>query len=174
MTLAAFVRRKGTAVIPMLGLGMVLSVGASTAGQDASGAAGLSRDRAVRAVIADAWHRHIEAAKRKDLESVTEIYADDIVYIVPGVDDVRGRRAIDAMEAKTLAGNDVLDAVHTIESLHVFGDAAYEIGTVVGPVREHGSAAQTLTFHFMALWRKQTSGAWRIHYMVGQPESPGG
>ena len=131
-----------------------------------------STEADARRAVSAAWRDHIDAAKRKDAKAVVEIYADDVVYVVPGVADVRGRSAIDRMEAETLAANDVLDAVHTIESLEVFGDVAYEIGTVVGPVRAKGEEVQTVTFHFMALWRRQADGAWRIQHIVGEPEAP--
>ncbi len=120
-----------------------------------------------------AWREHIEAARRKDLDAVTRIYADDVTYVIPGVQEARGRAAIDELEAQALASANVLEAVHTTESLRVFGDLAYELGTVVGPVQPQGKPAQTVTFHFMATWRRQADGAWRIEFMVGEAEPSG-
>ena len=74
---------------------------------------------------------------------------------------------------EALASANVLEAVHTTHSLRVFGDLAYELGTVVGPVQPEGKPAQTVTFHFMATWRRQTDGTWRIKFMVGAPEPSG-
>ncbi len=124
----------------------------------------------VRAAISRLWYDHIEAAKAKDLAGVIEMYAEDAVYLVPGVQDVRGRPAIEEMEAGSLAEADVLEATHTIRDLRVFGDVAYEIGTVSGPVRPRGQSAQTVTFPFMAMWQRQASGAWRVRGLVGKPE----
>ena len=120
-----------------------------------------------------AWREHIEAARRKDLDAVTRIYADDVTYVIPGVQEARGRAAINELEAQALASANVLEAVHTTESLRVFGDLAYELGTVVGPVQPEGKPAQTVTFHFMATWRRQTDGTWRIEFMVGEAEQSG-
>ncbi len=120
-----------------------------------------------------AWSEHIEAARRKDLDAVTRIYADDVTYVIPGVQEARGRAAIDALEAQALSSANVLEAVHTTESLRVFGDLAYELGTVVGPVEAQGKPAQIVIFHFMATWRRQTDGTWRIEFMVGEPEQDG-
>ncbi len=125
---------------------------------------------AVRETISSAWRDHIDAAIRKDLEAVLDIYADDIVYAVEGAPEVRGREAIAAMEARTLTEVDVVAAEHTIASLRVFGDVAYELGTVIGPVRPKAGEARTVTFHFMAMWRRQADGAWRIAHMTGRPE----
>ena len=120
-----------------------------------------SPDAVAREAIAIAWQEHIDAAKRKDLDSVMRIYADDVIYIVPGFQDLRGNSAVEAMEAETLVSADVLDAKHSTESLRVFDDLAYELGTVIGPVRQKGETAQTVTFHYMATWRRQPDGSWK-------------
>ena len=44
----------------------------------------------VRRQIAEAWRLHIDAAQRKDLAGVMEIYAEDILYSVPGGPGRRG------------------------------------------------------------------------------------
>ncbi len=123
----------------------------------------------VSATIARLWREHIDAAKRKDAAAVVTIYADDILYRVPG-EEVRGRAAIAAMEARTLAEADVIDAQHTTTSLRIFGDIAYELGTVVGPIRAGGDPPRTVTFHFMALWKRGADNAWRIQSFVGAPD----
>jgi len=125
----------------------------------------------VRTAIGEAWRDHLAAVKRKDAFGVGRLYADDIVFIVPPGAEVRGRKAIDDMEAQGLATVEILDVTHTTEGLRVYGDLAYEIGTVVGPVRPHGKPASVVTFHYMARWKRQTDGRWRIQYLVGQPES---
>ena len=93
---------------------------------------------AVRDAIARAWRDHLAAVKRKDAAAVGLIYADDVVYIVPGEREVRGRKAIDEMEAKGLASAEIGNVAHATEALLVRGDVAYEIGTVAGPVRPRG------------------------------------
>jgi uncharacterized protein (TIGR02246 family) len=125
----------------------------------------------VRAAIDDAWRQHIDAAQRKDLAAVLAIYADDVVYVVPGAQEARGRAEIETLEAEALATNDVLDATHRIDALRVYGDLAYELGTVRGPIRPRGQEASVVTFHFMAMWRLQVDGRWRIAHFMGLPES---
>ena len=73
------------------------------------------------------------------------------------------------MEARTLADYDVVSAEHAIDALRAFGDGAYELGTVIGPIRPKDGEPQTVTFHFMAMWRRQADGAWRIAHMAGGP-----
>lgn len=123
----------------------------------------------VRSAIRGAWRDHLAAVKRKDLAGVARLYAEDVVFIVPGEPEVRGRKAIDEMEAQGLASAEILDVTHTTESLRVYGDIAYEIGTVAGPVRPYLQPAKVVTFHYMARWKRQPDGGWRIQYLVGEP-----
>ena len=127
-------------------------------------------DDSIDGSIAMAWRNHIDAAQQKDLAAVMEIYADDVTYIIPGVQEARGKPALEKIEAAALASADVIEAVHTIDELRVYGDLAYELGTVVGPVRRHGHEPETVSFHFMATWRRQEDGNWRIECMVGAAE----
>jgi uncharacterized protein (TIGR02246 family) len=127
-------------------------------------------DPAVREAIAKAWREHFDAVRAEDAEAVGRIYADDVVYMVPGEGEVRGRQAIDEMEAQGLRAADILDVVHTTEALRVYGDVAYELGSVVGPVRPKGERARTVTFRYTARWKRQADGRWRIQYMVGEME----
>ncbi len=160
-----------------LGLALVSvcawSAGAASADAVKPAAEAQARKTDVGQAINVAWSEHIEAARRKDLDAVTRIYADNVTYVIPGVQEARGRAAIDELEAQTLASANVLEAIHTTESLRVFGDLAYELGTIVGPVQAQGKPVQTVTFHFMATWRRQADGAWRIEFMVGEAEPSG-
>jgi uncharacterized protein (TIGR02246 family) len=154
------------------GLAVALSSCSSAPASDSPTVAPLdSASAAVRVVVSQTWHDHIEAAKRKDAVGVAAMYAADAVYVVPGLQEVHGRPAIDEMEAHGLTEADVLEVAHTSHDLRVFGEVAYEIGTVAGPVRFRGQAAETVTFHFMAMWQRQADGVWRVKYFVGQPQS---
>jgi uncharacterized protein (TIGR02246 family) len=162
-----------TLKFPLTGfcLALLLGSGTTVVGQVTPSAnAPTSDDASVRAIVAATWRDHIDAAVRKDLTAVMDIYADDVFYVVAGIHEVRGRQAVEAMELQTLEGADVLNAVHTIQALSVFGDVAYEIGTVTGPIRQKGQATAVVTFNFMAMWRRQADGLWRIQHMVGEPE----
>lgn len=129
-----------------------------------------SPQHTVRAAIADAWLEHLSAVRAKNAAAVGALYGDDIVYIVPGEAEVRGREAIDRMEAEGLATAEILDVTHETHGLLVSGDVAYELGTVEGPVQPHGQASKVVTFRYMARWKRQADGHWRIQCMVGQPE----
>jgi uncharacterized protein (TIGR02246 family) len=124
----------------------------------------------VRDAIGEAWREHLAAVRRKDAAAVGRLYADDVVYIVPGEHEVRGREAIDAMEAQGLASVEIGDVTHRTEALRVHGDLALEIGTVAGPVRPRGQEAKEVTFRYVARWKRQADGRWRVQHMVGEAE----
>jgi len=151
-------RRMGFLVVPV----------AALLGGCSSVERGGAPEAEVRDAVAAAWRGHIEAAQRKDLAGVMAIYAGDAVYAVAGAPEVRGRPALERMEAEGLAAADVLGATHTTHDLRVFGDAAFEIGTIEGPVRPRGEAARVVTFHFMAEWARGPGGAWRLRHLVGR------
>jgi len=151
-------------------LALAIALGSVCAAWSSSVFSADATEASVGETINAAWREHIEAARRKDLDAVTRIYADDVTYVIPGVEEARGRAAIDKLEARALASATVLEAVHTTESLRVFEGLAYELGTIVGPVQPEGKPVQTVTFHFMATWRRQADGTWRIEFMVGEPE----
>lgn len=145
----------------------LLACGASKEPAQASMPAEDSTTATVRSAIHAAWARHIAGALQRDVSAVSEIYAPNAVYSVGGI-EIRGRPALDSMEARTLAAMTVIDAQHTTSDLQLSGDTAYELGTIVGPVQPQGDTTRVLSFHFMAQWRKQADGNWRLTYLVGQ------
>ena len=121
-----------------------------------------------RTAIERAWADHIAAAKRRDLTGVIDMYAKDAVYAVGGAPEIRGRPAIDSMEAQGLRAVRVIDAKHKTQAVRLAGDIAYEVGTIAGPVKPAGDTARVVTFNFMAQWRREPSGVWRLAYLVGR------
>ena len=125
-------------------------------------------EESARAQITRAWREHIAAAMSKDVEGVLAIYADDMVFTIPGATRVAGRAELAQMERTSMASADLLHARHTLHELRVFDDVAYEIGTIEGPVREHGAAARVVTFPYMARWVRRDDGRWQLTYQVGR------
>lgn len=117
--------------------------------------------------IAAAWREHIDAARRDDLAGALAIYADDAVYAVAGQPELRGKAAIEAMEAAALRTSDVGVVEHLSLALRADGAVAHELGTVAGDVTPVGGAPRRVEFHFLAAWRRDAQGVWRITYLVG-------
>ena len=146
---------------------LLAACGASQQPSPSSGPIEDSATAATRARIHSVWLRHIAGAIQRDPVAVSEIYAPNAVYAASGV-EIRGRPALDSMETRGFGAMTVLDATHTTSDLEVTGDVAYELGSIVGPVQPKGDSARVMTFHFMAQWRKQSDGNWRLTYLVGQ------
>ena len=83
---------------------------------------------------------------------------------------MHGSEALRAIESRTLQSADVLNAVHVTDSLESYGDIAYELGTVSGPIRPRGRPEAYVIFHYMAIWQLQPDRSWRIRYLAGQSE----
>lgn len=128
----------------------------------------------VRAAIEAAWRSHILGARQKNLDAVCAMYADDIVYAIDGERPVVGAAAVRTMEERGMQTGEVASARHTIEALRVDRELAYELGIVEGEVAPHGQRPQHVVFHFVALWRRNEAGAWRMAHLVGQVEAAAG
>jgi len=148
----------------------LLATGLTVAASLASPAdgSGQEKERDVRSAIHAAWTDHVAAARRSDLAGVMELYGEDAVYLVPGSVLARGHAEIEQMEARTMASAEVLEAYHATESIRVYGDVAYEVGTVVGRVRPNGEPTIHVGFRYMATWRRESDGTWRVGVMAGE------
>lgn len=133
-----------------------------------AGESSASEARAAGESIELAWRDHIAAAKAKYVEGVLAIYADDVVYAFGDEPDLHGRLEVELSERAALAGADLISAEHTTLELRVFGDFAFEIGTVVGPVRPHGGEEHVVTYRFTAYWQRGIDGTWRIRRLAGR------
>lgn len=147
-------------------LATVLTVAAVLAGPEE--ASGQEKERDIRSAIHAAWTDHIAAVRRSDLGAVMELYGKGAIYVVPGSVLARGRTEIERMETRAMASAEVLEAHHATEAIRVYGDVAYEVGTVVGRVRPNGEPTVYVGFRYMATWRLQSDGAWRVGVMVGE------
>ena len=125
----------------------------------------------VQGAIHAAWRAHAEAAKARDAQGLVQIYADDAVYVVEGQKPIAGKKALAAMESRGLEQGEIQDMRHRCDSLRVDGDLAWELGTITATVRPKGLEAQTVTFHFVAMWKLGKDRAWRIGHLVGQVEA---
>ena len=126
---------------------------------------------AVRASIDAAWRAHAAAAKARDADGLVAIYADDAVYVVEGNPPVVGKKQLAAMETRGLGQGEVLGVRHRCDALRVDGDIAWELGSIDATVRPKGQEPQTVTFHFVAMWKLGKDRAWRIGHLVGQVEA---
>ena len=118
-----------------------------------------------------AWRAHSAAAIARDTEGIVDIYADDAVYVVDGQRPIVGKKALAAMESLGMQQGEIRAVRHRCEALRVDGDLAWELGSIDATVQPKEQAPQTVTFHFVAMWRLGKDRRWRIGHLVGQVEA---
>jgi uncharacterized protein (TIGR02246 family) len=102
--------------------------------------------------VADLENRFLEAYRRGDAAACAALYTDDALYLVPGMNPVHGRKAIEEATAKEIrSGIEItrLAALHAQAS----GDLGYVVETFESSVGE-GSTLLAL--------RRDERGVWRI------------
>jgi uncharacterized protein (TIGR02246 family) len=124
---------------------------------------GAGAEAAVRSAIAAANAEFARALVAGDAGAMAAVFTEDGEVIPEGKKGfVSGRAAIEAYQASRLGALRYLDAVLTTVRLGVSGDVAWEIGTSRVTVQQGESAPVTLTGRYLAVWRRDRDGRWRI------------
>jgi len=118
-----------------------------------------------------AWNDHFAAAARKDAAAACDLYTSDVVYAVAGSPELRGRTAVEAMEKAGMATTTIASVQHFGLAVRVDGGVAHEIGSVTGEVASGGAPAKAAVFRYVAAWRRESDGRWRIAHLVGHMAS---
>jgi uncharacterized protein (TIGR02246 family) len=126
------------------------------------GARGTS-DSDVRAAIAEVNAEFARALVAGDARAMAAVFAED-GEIIPATQRgfVSGRTEIESYNARRLTAGRYLDVVITTVQLGVSGDLAWETGTSRVTMQHGKSAPVTLTGRYLAVWRREADGRWRI------------
>jgi len=127
-------------------------------------------------------------AARRDVESAMQLYTtllrtgpvdaqvalftQDGELLEPGMAPLHGRDAIKAFLAPIVAKYEVQSAASTSDAVEVFGDAAYQWGTYTQQAGERGKPGAEYTGRYVASWRREADGHWRIARFLVQPFPP--
>jgi len=76
-------------------------------------------EKAIRELIAT-W---LDASRRHDVDTVLRLMADDVVFLQPGHEPMRGRATFAKMQRQLAAAS--IDARSDVQEVKVFGDWAY-------------------------------------------------
>lgn len=107
--------------------------------------------------------RFLEAMRANDADALMAELADDVVFYPPNQAPARGKAAVrswyeGAIAEATTEGIEVSD-----RNLVVAGDWGIEQGKYVWKLAPAGGGDWfTATGHFMAIWHRETDGAWRV------------
>ncbi|HET8734487.1 MAG TPA: SgcJ/EcaC family oxidoreductase [Anaeromyxobacteraceae bacterium] len=120
-------------------------------------------DAEARAAIAAANAEYGRALVAGDARAAAAVYAPDGVVIPTAQRGfITGRAEIEAYNASRLEARRYVDVVITTVQLEVSGDLAWESGTSSVTVQQGEKATATLTGRYLAVWRREPDGRWRI------------
>jgi ketosteroid isomerase-like protein len=123
-----------------------------------------------RAGIEKAWAEHTAADLKGDAIQAMKVFEDSAVSIEHGSPMLLGRTALDNYETEFFKMAKVLSVNHTIEGLTLQKDMAYQLGLAdVKLVMKADGKENNISTRYMATWRKQGDGSWRILYFVYCP-----
>jgi len=124
----------------------------------------------VRLAIKEAFAIHIAAGISGNAFEAISIFDDEATFIEYGSPPIVGREALVLYEISMFEQVKILKSSHTIEGLTVQEDFAYQLGMMSAEMqmKADDSIVET-TSRYMASWKKQEDGTWRIHYFVYYP-----
>ena len=127
-----------------------------------AGARGTS-DADVRAAVAAGNTEFARALVAGDARAMAAVFTDD-GEVIPAMQRgfVSGRTEIEAYNARRLEARRYLDVVITTVQLGVSGDVAWETGTSRITLQQGESAPVTVTGRYLAVWKREPDGRWRI------------
>jgi uncharacterized protein (TIGR02246 family) len=121
--------------------------------------------------------REVEAAMQQytvllrtgPAEATAGLFTADGELLEPGLAAIHGREAIRAFLAPVFAAVNVESASTESEAVEVYGNAAYQWGTYRQRVAEKGKAGNDYHGRYVASWKRETDGRWRLAKMLVQP-----
>lgn len=126
-------------------------------------------DDAARAAVQAAQDHYIAMLKRVNSDSVTMMYTEDGELLEPGMKALSGRAAIHAFLAP-FDGKTVVDTVISrTDAIEVHGSTSYLWGSYHQVARMPPQPAGTYDGRFVAKWRLEPDGQWRLARLLMQP-----
>ena len=133
----------------------------------------LAWDAAARAEVEAATRRYATFLRTGPADSLAALYAADGELLSPGMAAIRGPVAILAFMAPFATLATVESADMTADALTVSGNSAMEWGTYRQTVTPRGQARGEYRGRFVAEWRRESDGRWRIAHLLVQPMPAG-
>ncbi len=117
-----------------------------------------------RAAIARANEEWLPAMKKQDARAIVEPYADDAVFVLPSGDSVKGRAAIEElMRSRFSTAGRVESGTLQQDDLVVVGSMIYEWGHAdLEMAGARGGPPSHATGRYLTVWKRDSSGRWRI------------
>jgi uncharacterized protein (TIGR02246 family) len=128
---------------------------------------------AARHDVEAAMQQYTTLLKTGPVDAQVALFTQDGELLEPGMAPLHGRDAIRAFLAPLVAAFEVQSATSTSDSVEIYGDAAYQWGTYTQHAGERGKPGAGYTGRYVASWRREADGHWRIARFLVQPFPPG-
>ena len=123
----------------------------------------------ITSIISKTLKEHVHNVLEGDALACAALF-DDNATVVEGESVTVGRVAIDKAETEQFKAIKFLEMKHTIVGLIYQGEYAYQLGLVQGKMRLKADDSEIkISNKYMASWKKQIDGNWRIHYFIYYP-----
>lgn len=117
----------------------------------------MNDEQKIRAVI-DNW---IEASLAEDLDRVLSLMAEDVVFLLPGQQPMRGREAFAAASRAGTGKFRLAEGRPEVQEIHVLGDYAFcwnYLDIIVQPLPQGEPVRRA--GHILSVFRKEADGRW--------------
>lgn len=123
----------------------------------------------LKSIINKVLEEHVNNVIKGDAIAAAALF-DDNATIVEGQQAYSGRVAIYKAEAEQITTIEFISMKHTIDGLSSQGDYAYQLGQLTGKMKIKADNSKIdMLNNYMAAWKKQKDGSWRICYFVYYP-----
>jgi uncharacterized protein (TIGR02246 family) len=117
----------------------------------------------VKAEIVAARDAFWAAHGRSDAKALAGLLTEDARLLAPGMEDIRGRAAIEAGAVQMFQALSVEDFRIESSEITVHGDSAYELATYSETLRPRGGQPAPARGRYLILWKRDASGKWKVH-----------
>lgn len=118
----------------------------------------MTDEDAIREVIRT-W---IQASKAGDINTVTTLMTEDVMFLTPGNPPMRGREAF-VSSFQNVADHGQMDATADIQEVAVEGPLGYAVTHLTVTMTPHGGGTPVRrSGYVLSVFRKQPNGRWAI------------
>ncbi len=132
-------------------------------------ASSTNTDTVVRAAIERGNQEYIAALALSDSAAYARVYAPDATRMAEKGRYTKGRDAIAAVVGAMLRQTGPIQATIETADLWVVNDIAYETGKWRYVYTPPGRSTQTVSGRYVAAWKEQSDGSWRIFADISVP-----
>ena len=113
--------------------------------------------------IATARDAFWAAHGKGDAKALASLLTEDARLLAPGMEEVRGRQAIEAGAAQMFQALAVEGFTIESSEITVHGDSAYELATYSETLRPRAGSPSPARGRYLIVWKRDAAGKWKVH-----------